>query len=174
MRGVIFMLKFGLFLLVLNFDALVSGLALGVAGIRVRPAAGGLVAGVSALFFGVALALGGSLAALFPVNLLHKLGLVLLAGLTLLWLGKFCGANRGGLAGIWRRPHQLDTNADKYLSLPEAALLALALALDSLSGGLAFGLLGQHILCWTALSGALAWAMFMGANRLGRVVVQAK
>lgn len=162
------MFKLGLFLLLLNFDSLLSGLALGLAGIRVRPSAGVLVAGLSAAFFGVTLWLGNGLLTLLPVDLLHKLGLGLLIGLTLLWIGEFCLNRRGGLSALWRAPRELDVNCDKYLSLPEAAFLALALAVDSLGGGLALGLLGENPLFWSLLSGALAYAMFMGADFLGR------
>lgn len=162
------MLKLGLFLLVLNFDSLLSGLALGVAGIRVRPSAGGLVALFSAAFLGAALWLGNGLLGLLPVDLLHKLGLGLLVGLTLLWIGEFCLNKHGGLVGIWRTPYELDADCDKYLSLAEAALLAFALAVDSLGGGLALGLLGQNPLFWSMLSGGIAYVMFMGANLLGR------
>lgn len=162
------MLKLGLFLLLLNFDSLLSGLALGVAGIRVRAAAGALVALFSALFLGTALWLGNGLLGLLPVDLLHKLGLGLLVGLTVLWIGEFCLNKHGGLVGIWRTPCELDVNSDKYLSLPEAALLAFALAVDSLGGGLALGLLGENPLLWGVFSGVIAYVMFMGANFLGR------
>lgn len=167
------MVKLLLFLLLVNFDVMVAALALGAALIRVKFAASVLVAAVSAAFFGVALVLGGSLAVIFPVDIMHDLGLVLLALLTLLWLKKFCGQERGGLAGIWRRPHRLDVNADKFLSLPEALLLAVAVGLDSTSGGLAFGLLGHQNPLWMLLCAAVAWLMFVGGNRLGREICRA-
>lgn len=163
-----FMFKLVLFLLVLNFDAFITGLALGVAGISVKPTAGAMVAVVSAAFFAVALWLGNGLLLFLPVDLLHKLGLLLLGILTLLWIVKFCRQKNGHMAGVWRAPRALDANADKYLSMPEAALLALALALDSLGGGLAFGLLGQNALLWGGAAALLGYVMFMGANLLGK------
>lgn len=167
------MLKLCLFLLVLNFDAFLSGLALGVAGIRAKAGAAALVALFSAGFFGASLWLGEGLLSFLPVNFLHKVGLVILVLLTLLWIGKFCGKDRGGFAGMWRTPQNLDVNADKHLSTAEAALLALALALDSLGGGLAFGLLGEKPLLWSGLAAVLTYALFMSANWLGRFVRRA-
>lgn len=162
------MLKYIMFLVVLNFDAFVSGLALGLGGIMVKSAAGVLVAVVSSVVFAVSLGFGAALVNLLPVVLLHRLGILLLLFLTLLWLIKFCGPSHGGLAGIWRCGEQLDANADQNLAMGEAALLAVALSLDSLGGGLAFGLLGQEPLLWGLMSALVAWVMFVGANWLGR------
>lgn len=164
------MLKLCLFLLLLNFDCFLSGLAIGVAGIRVKSMAAALVALCSAVFFGCSLWFGESLLSILPVSFMNKLGLFLLILLTLLWIIKFCGKGRGGVAGIWRRPHNLDANADKHLSPAESLLLAVALALDSLGGGLAFGLLGEHPLFWSLMSAAVTYALFIGANWLGRFV----
>lgn len=159
-----------LFVLLLNFDVFVSGLALGMSGICVRPAAGALVAGVSAGCFAVAGLLGAWFAAIFPMELLQRLGLILVVAITALWLMKFYGKERGGLAGIWRTPDKLDKNDDKRLAWAEGVVLAFAAALDSLSGGVAFGLLGKNTLFWGAVSFAVAWLMFMGANRLVQAV----
>ena len=167
------MLRLCLFLLALNFDCFLSGLALGAAGIRSKPGAAALVAVISAAFFGLSLWLGEGLLVILPVKFLHKIGLAILLLLTLLWIAKFCGKGHGGMAGIWRAPHNLDVNDDKRLSSAEAVLLAFALALDSLGGGLAFGLLGEKPLLWSLSAGVLTYVLFFGANRLGWFVRRA-
>lgn len=161
------MLKFVFLLLALNFDALVAGLALGVAAIRVRSTARLLVAAVSGGGFAVAQLLGGSLVVLLPVEWLHTFGLGVLLLVTLAWLKKFCGPGRGGLAGIWRRPRELDADSDHSLSLTETVVLSLALALDVMCGGLAMGMLGEMSRLWIVVSAVIAFVMFAGANRLG-------
>lgn len=161
------------FLLALNFDCFLSGLALGVSGIRISTRAGLLVAGCSAFCFGVTMALGEQLLTWLPVKFLHSLGLVLLLLLTLGWIVSFCGKRgEGGLSNLWRRPEKLDSNADKTLSAVEAFLLSLALALDNLSGGLAFGLLGEKPALWAGLAAAVTFTLLAGANMLGRLLMR--
>lgn len=161
------------FLLALNFDCFLSGLALGVSGIRISMRASLLVAGCSAFCFGTTMALGEQLLAWLPVEFLHSLGLVLLLLLTLGWIVSFCGKKGGnGISGLWRRPEKLDSNADKTLSAMEAFLLSLALALDNISGGLAFGLLGEKPALWAGMAAAVTFALLAGANMLGRLLVR--
>ena len=106
------MLELFCFLLALNFDCFLCGLALGVTGIRISTLAALLVAGCSAFCFGAAMALGGGLLAWLPVRFLHDLGLALLLLLTLGWIVSFCAKkSERGLAGLWRRPEKLDANA---------------------------------------------------------------
>lgn len=167
------MLELCLFLLVLNFDCFLCGLALGVAGIKVSRPAACLVAACSALFFGGSLLLGEVLLVLLPLDFLHDIGLALLLLLIVVWLLQFCGGRSADSVGkFWRRPQNLDTNTDKNLSGGEAVLLALALGVDSLGGGLAFGLLGEKPLFWTLLAAVMTYVLLFSANKLGRLLLQ--
>ena len=167
------MLELCLFLLVLNIDCFLCGLAIGVAGIKVSRPAACLVAGCSALFFGVSLLMGETLLVLLPFDFLHEIGLGLLLLLIVVWLLKFCGGKSADSVGkFWRRPENLDSNTDKNLSGGEAVLLALALGVDSLGGGLAFGLLGEEPLFWTLLAAVITFVLLFSANKLGRLLLQ--
>lgn len=162
-----------LFLLVLNFDCFLCGLALGVAGIKVSRPAAFLVAACSALFFGGSLLMGEALLVLLPLDFLHDIGLALLLLLILLWLLQFCGGKSAdGVGKFWRRPQNLDINTDKSLSGSEAVLLSAALGVDALGGGLAFGLLGEKPLFWTLLAAVMTFGLLFSANKLGRLLLQ--
>ena len=93
-----------LFLLLLNFDAFLTGLAFGFAGVRITNAACLLVSGLGALFLGLAMSAGGWLSALLHTELLSRLALVFLLLFTLYLIVKYCGKEgRGQLGGLWRR-----------------------------------------------------------------------
>ena len=116
------MLELCLFLLLLNFDAFLTGLAFGFAGVRITNAACLLVSGLGALFLGLSMSAGGWLSALLHTELLSRLALVFLLLFTLYLIVKYCGKEgRGQLGGLWRRPARLDNNADKQISPGEAA-----------------------------------------------------
>ena len=128
-----------LFLLLLNFDAFLTGLAFGFAGVRITSGACLLVAALSALYL----------------------------------IAKYCGQNsRNGLAGLWRRPEAVDNNADKRITPKEAALLGVALALDSLGGGLALGILLENVWLYTLLSAVFCYILLVFANRLAYYIAR--
>lgn len=161
-----------LFLLLLNFDAFLTGLSFGVAGVKITSPACLLVAVLSALFFAAAMGLGDWLFAWLPTELLSRLALVFLLLFTVYLIAKYCGqGSKSGLSGLWRRPAALDNNADKCISLKEAALLGVALALDSLAGGLALGILLDDFLLYVLLSAIFCYYLLAFANRLGQYIV---
>lgn len=161
-----------LFLLLLNFDAFLTGLAFGFAGVRITPGACLLVAALSALFLAAAMNVGGWLFSWLHAEWLSRLALVFLLLFTLYLIAKYCGRDsRSGLSGLWRRPDKLDNNADKRISTREAALLGVALALDSLGGGLALGVLLEHVWLYTLLSALFCYFLLAFANRLGCYIV---
>lgn len=156
-----------LFLLLLNFDAFLTGLAFGFAGVRISNAACLLVAALSALFLAAAMRFGGWLAGWLQFAWLSKLALAFLLLFTLYLIVKYCRGTDNGLSGLWRRPAALDNNADKCISLKEAAWLGVALALDSLGGGLALGILLTRFWQYMLLSAIFCYALLAFANRLG-------
>ena len=165
------MLELCLFLLLLNFDAFLTGLAFGFAGVRVTNGACLLVAALSALFLAAAMGAGGWLFGWLHTELLSKLALVFLLLFTLYLIGKYCGKeSRFGLAGLWRRPAAVDNNADKRISLREAAMLGVALAVDSLAGGLALGILVDNLWAYVLLSAIFCYFLLAFANQLGYYV----
>ena len=96
------MLELCLFLLLLNFDAFLTGLAFGFAGVRITNAACLLVSGLGALFLGLSMSAGGWLSALLHTELLSRLALVFLLLFTLYLIVKYCGKEgRGQLGGLW-------------------------------------------------------------------------
>ena len=155
-----------LFLLLLNFDAFLTGLAFGFAGVRITSGACLLVAALSALFLALAMNVGGWLFAWLHAEILSKLALGFLLCFTLYLIAKYCGQNsRSGLAGLWRRPDRC-ANFDKRITPKEAALLGVALALDSLGGGLALGILLENVWLYTLLSAVFCYILLAFANRL--------
>ena len=95
------MLELCLFLLLLNFDAFLTGLAFGFAGVRITNAACLLVSGLGALFLGLSMSAGGWLSALLHTELLSRLALVFLLLFTLYLIVKYCGKEgRGQLGGL--------------------------------------------------------------------------
>ncbi len=157
-----------LFLLLLNFDAFLTGLAFGFAGVKITNPACLLVAALSALFLAAAMGLGGWLFAWLPTELLSRLALVFLLLFTVYLIAKYCGhGSKSGLNGLWQRPSALDNNADKRISLREAVALGVALALDSLAGGLALGILLDSFWLYAMLSAIFCYYLRALANRLG-------
>ncbi len=166
------MLELCLFLLLLNFDAFLTGLAFGFAGVRITNAACLLVSGLGALFLGLAMSAGGWLCGWLQTELLSRLALGFLLLFTLYLIAKYCGKEgRGRLGGLWRRPARLDNNADKQISFGEAAWLGVALAVDSLGGGLALGMLLPGPWVSAALSAVFCFCLLAGANRLAYYIV---
>ncbi len=162
-----------LFLLLLNFDAFLTGLAFGFAGVRITSGACLLVAALSALFLALAMNVGGWLFAWLHAEILSKLALGFLLCFTLYLIAKYCGQNsRNGLAGLWRRPEAVDNNADKRITPKEAALLGVALALDSLGGGLALGILLENVWLYTLLSAVFCYILLAFANRLAYYIAR--
>ncbi len=161
-----------LFLLLLNFDAFLTGLAFGFAGVRITNAACLLVSGLGALFLGLSMSAGGWLSALLHTELLSRLALVFLLLFTLYLIVKYCGKEgRGQLGGLWRRPARLDNNADKQISPGEAAWLGVALAVDSVGGGLALGMLLPGPWVSAGLSALFCFCLLAGSNRLAYYIV---
>lgn len=166
------MLERFLFLLLLNFDAFLTGMAFGIARVHIKITACCVIAAISALFFGLAMGLGIQIMACFPFEILSKISFLFLMAFTLYLIWKYCSqSSRSSFAGLWRQPEQVDNNADKKISAREAIVLGIALALDSLGGGLAFGLLRENIGVYTMLSGICCMALLFGANRLGQYII---
>ncbi len=166
------MLELCLFLLLLNFDAFLTGLAFGFAGVRITNAACLLVSGLGALFLGLSMSAGGWLSALLHTELLSRLALIFLLLFTLYLIVKYCGKEgRGQLGGLWRRPARLDNNADKQISPGEAAWLGVALAVDSVGGGLALGMLLPGPWVSAGLSALFCFCLLAGSNRLAYYIV---
>ncbi len=166
------MLELFLFLLLLNFDAFLTGLAFGIAGVRITMTACLLISSTTAIFFGCSMLLGTQLLAYFPFNILSKASFLFLLAFTVYLVAKYCGqSSRSSLAGLWRQPANLDNNADKRISAREAAVLGVALALDSLGGGLAFGLLQEAICLYTLLSAICCLVLLISSNLLGQYII---
>lgn len=162
-----------LFLLVLNFDTFLTGLAFGVAGIMMTWGARAVIGACSAGFFGLAMWLGGLLPAVLPLESLQALASLVLLGCTLALVIKYCGRrSRGRLSGLWQRPAGLDSNADKRISPGEAVLLGVALALDTVAGGLAFGILDENALLGALLSGVICFVLLSLSNDLGHYTMR--
>ncbi len=86
---------------------------------------------------------------------------------------KYCGKEgRGQLGGLWRRPARLDNNADKQISPGEAAWLGVALAVDSVGGGLALGMLLPGPWVSAGLSALFCFCLLAGSNRLAYYIVR--
>ena len=115
---------------------------------------------------------GGWLSALLHTELLSRLALVFLLLFTLYLIVKYCGKEgRGQLGGLWRRPARLDNNADKQISPGEAAWLGVALAVDSVGGGLALGMLLPGPWVSAGLSALFCFCLLAGSNRLAYYIV---
>lgn len=180
------------FLLVLNLDTFLTGLSFGVVGIRISGWARLLVGGCSGIFFGIAMFCGERLNEAIPVAALQSMASIVLLVCTLLLVMKYCGLGAGErlkkadaynikdikninnikddksrLNDIWQRPAKSDSNADKSISLAEALLPGMALALDTLPGGVALGILQEQTFIGAILSGFICWAMLRVANELG-------
>jgi putative Mn2+ efflux pump MntP len=163
------MLELCLFLLVLNFDAFLTGLAFGLVGIHITFAASVLIAGCSGLFFGGGMIFGGILLAILPYEAFHDLSLLFLFLLALFLIAKYCGKeSRGRFSGLWRNPEKQDSNADEVISAGEGVALGVAIAMDALVGGLAFGLIGENVPFWSALTALMCYILLVGANALGK------
>ncbi len=186
------------FLFVLNLDTFLTGLSFGVVGIRISGRARLVVGGCSGIFFGTAMLCGERLNEAIPVESLQSAASMLLLICTLLVVMKYCGqgagrrlkkgnsnntdANKGnahkiengktGLNDMWRRPGKSDINADKSISVAEALLPGVALALDTLPGGVALGILQEQAFIGALLSGVICWAMLLTANELGLYTVK--
>lgn len=162
------MLELFVFLLVLNFDTFLTGLAFGVARIHITWGARLWIAGCSAVFFGFAMWCGGSLTELLPLESLRAPASLLLLVCTLAMVLKYCGQGANSrINDMWQRPSGLDSNADKRLCPQEAVLLGVALALDALIGGLALGMLEGDAALGALLSGMICLGMLAAANDLG-------
>jgi putative Mn2+ efflux pump MntP len=163
------MLELCLFLLVLNFDAFLTGLAFGLVGIHITFAASVLIAGCSGLFFGGGMIFGGILLSILPFEAFHDLSLLFLFLLALFLISKYCGKeSRGRFSGLWRNPEKQDSNADEVISAGEGVALGVAIALDALVGGLAFGFIGENVPFWASLTALMCYVLLVGANLLGK------
>ncbi|MDI3279931.1 MAG: manganese efflux pump [Bacillota bacterium] len=154
----------------LSLDGLGAGIAYGLQRIRVPFLALVVVAGTSAaLFFLTLTGAGVAVEALAPVWS-RILGALILVGIGL-WhlLGEVC--RLGSLAVVVRilaDPTAADLDRSGQLSLGEAALLGLALALDAAAAGVGAGLSGLGRPWLPALVGGVTFLFTAAGLRLGR------
>jgi putative sporulation protein YtaF len=169
----------------LSLDSLSVGLLYGARRIRLPAAATLIVAGASGLLLSLAMAGGSLLAGLLPPHLAGAVGGLLLMGVGL-WIAwgalrpKACVEASEAAAEPFRRvlrlqlgsalvvieilrePGRADLDRSGSISLWEAGLLGIALALDSVAAGLGAGLAGANWLL-PVLACALSW-LFLSAG----------
>lgn len=127
----------------LSIDSLSVGLLYGARRIRLPLAAAAIVSIASGLLLSLSM-FGGSLVATYlPPHLATRAGGLLLVGVGL-WIGWGAIRNhhKAVVIEILREPSLADRDRSGSISLTEAGLLGLALALDSVAAGLGAGMAG--------------------------------
>lgn len=163
------MLELFVFLWVLHFDSFLTGLIYGLCGLKISKGSCAVAAVVSTAFFAAAIIFGQTLELFLPVGLLTKLAGLMLVCLTVLMVWKYCKGGYGEkISKIINEPDALDKNHDMQISVGECAMLSLALAIDALGGGMAFGILADHLEFWILLSAVMSFGFLYGANNLGK------
>jgi putative sporulation protein YtaF len=170
-----------------NLDNLGVGIAFGVARIRLGPLINLWIALLTFVMTGVAVLFGNHLGSLLALPLAHALSAAILCGMgiwMLLATPRPDGperppedAGRVSLRQILSDPTRADQNRSRDIDAREATLLAVAVSLNNLGGGVGAGLAHLSAL-WTALSSAMvsflvvwlgAWAGGrLGGARLGK------
>jgi putative sporulation protein YtaF len=170
-----------------NLDNLGVGIAFGVARIRLGPLINLWIAILTFVMTGVAVIFGDRLGSLVALPLAHALSAALLCGMGLWMLlpsRRRQGPERApdaasgiSLRQILSDPTCADRDRSRDIDAREATLLAVAVSLNNLGGGVGAGLAHLSAL-WTALSSAIvsfvvvwlgAWAgRQLGEARLGK------
>lgn len=153
-----YLLTMGALVLALCSDSFVASLALGADGVRIPPAAVGIISGISAGFLALSMGVGQLLQPLLPPGVAQWIGCIILCtlgGIRLLDGGikslikhsqkgqakiSFHFLNFRCILRIYADSTAADADASKTLTSTEALPLAVALSLDSLAAGLGAGL----------------------------------
>ena len=154
-----------------NIDCSVTGMAYGLAGIRVTKGVRVLISLVAGLIFTLSLAAGDLLQTILPNRVAGIFSVALLLSYGCYLIYHNCKDNRkektaaeepdgqenpcaifsldlkflGIMIQVLRHPSNADCDNDKTISFSEALVLGAALSFDSLGAGLAFGVMGFPI-----------------------------
>lgn len=168
-----------LFGFALSVDSFGAGLAYGLKQIRVSVLSLAVIGCLSAVAVGISLGLGRLVAFATPSSIAEILGGVLLI---LIGLGILCGNVRearekvfqiriaplGMVIQVLFEPLHADLDRSGTLSLREAGLLGLALAMDSFAAGFALGLTGSFSILVPFVIGTGTLAFAAAGLGLGR------
>jgi putative Mn2+ efflux pump MntP len=146
-----------------NVDNLAAGIALGLRGTRITLAPNALIAGVTMAGTAAALTSGHALARLLPTGLADSVGAVIIVSIGVMTVVASRSPVREPAAGTSRRPGLSPT-----LAWREAALLAVALALNNVGTGVGAGIAGIPPLITTALAAAFSFLCVGSGSQVGR------
>jgi putative sporulation protein YtaF len=164
-----------------NLDNLGVGIAFGVARIRLGPLINLWISLLTFVMTGVAVLFGNHLGSLLALPWGHALSAALLCGMGIWMLlasprpdepvRPSDGGGHVSLRQILSDPTRADQNRSRDIDAREATLLAVAVSLNNLGGGVGAGLAHLSAL-WTALSSAVVsflvvWLGAWAGDRLG-------
>lgn len=168
--------------LAISIDAFASGFAYGANKIKIPILSTIVITLIGSLFLGAALFFGAGIGQFISPLLATIICSVILIGLGLSkifggWFKNKIAKRRNTLLKVCAEPEHADLDKSKRLSMKEAALLAVALALDGLAVGVGAGLAVQSLEFYIIIIGfslvmdiaMLTLGVFLG-NRVARRV----
>ncbi len=169
-----------------NLDNTGVGVAYGIGRIRLPPLINLWISAVTFVITATATALGDHLTHYLPPHLTQALGAVILCGIGMAVMlpslrkarqstGETTERPRSGehphgpsLGDVLADPAQADRDGSRHIDFSEATLLALALSINNVGGGVSAGLLHLSVL-WTALlSAAFSFVVLWFGGWAGR------